>query len=317
MSEKSCMIISADAKMKKVLEIADNVATSRASVLLMGESGTGKELVARFIHSKSLRQNAPFIAINCAAVPEGLLESELFGHERGSFTGAIQTKLGKFEIAQGGTLLLDEMGELPLHLQSKLLRALQEGEIERVGGVKPIKVNVRVIATTNRNLEEMVLKGLFREDLYYRLNVIPIVIPPLRLRHKDLEMLAQHFLEISCMSNTKPLKVLSPEAKEKILKYDWPGNVRELENVIERAVLLSQSEVISADELSIKVTESTNVRTLGPGMTVFEAEKLLILNTLEYTSNNKTHAAKLLGISVRTLRNKLHEYKGGVYEQDL
>ncbi len=317
MASSSGMIISADTKMKRILEIAESVASSRASVLLMGESGTGKELLARFIHTRSSRQNAPFVAINCAAVPEGLLESELFGHEKGSFTGAVQTKLGKFELAQNGTLLLDEMGELPLHLQSKLLRALQEGEVERVGGTKPIKINVRVIATTNRNLEDMVSKGLFREDLYYRLNVIPIIIPPLRLRQKDLEMLALHFLEISCESNARSSKKFSPLALEKIMKYSWPGNVRELENIIERTVLLSQNSIITDSELEIEISEKLASKTLGPGMTVFEAEKLLILNTLEYTENNKTHAAKLLGISVRTLRNKLHEYKGGVYEQDL
>lgn len=311
------MIISADNKMKRILEIAENVASSRASVLITGESGTGKELLARYIHAKSPRANGPFVAVNCAAVPEGLLESELFGHEKGAFTGAIQTKIGKFELANEGVLLLDEMGELPLHLQSKLLRALQEGEIEKVGSNKTTKTNVRVIATTNRNLEQMVAEGRFREDLFYRLNVIPIQIPPLRLRIKDLEMLSQHFLETSCDKNGRNLKRFSPQAIEKIFKYEWPGNVRELENVIERTVLLTESDIIQDSDLSIVVKEKKQNPILGPGMTVFEAEKLLILNTLEYTKNNKTHAAKLLGISVRTLRNKLHEYDGGAFEQNI
>jgi transcriptional regulator with GAF, ATPase, and Fis domain len=256
------------------------------------------------------------VAVNCAAVPEGLLESELFGHEKGSFTGAIQSKPGKFELAHQSTLLLDEMGELPLLLQSKLLRALQEGEIERVGGREPIKVDVRIIATTNKDLKKLVQEGLFREDLYYRLNVIPVHIPPLRSRPKDLILLAKHFVEVASINNGIPTKELSQEAINHLLMSQWPGNIRELQNVVERTVLLSQNQIISEEDLNIQIDTKNNDVPFTPGMTLGDAEKFLILKTLEFTSQNRTQAAKILGISIRTLRNKLSEYrKDGEHEQ--
>lgn len=319
MSEiESTLIQTADPKMKKVLEIAENVAQSRASVLITGESGTGKELLARFLHTKSPRRLKRFVAINCAAVPEGLLESELFGYERGAFTGADARKIGKFEQAHQSTFLLDEVSEMPLLLQAKLLRVLQEGEVERLGGQGPLKVNVRVIATTNRPLEEMVRQGQFREDLYYRLNVIPLNIPSLRSRPLDIEMLSRHFAEVSCAQNGLPSRPIGAAAMEKLKAYTWPGNIRELQNVMERSVLLSQSAEILADEILLpEVREKAATAPLSPGMTVFEAERLLILKTLEFTGQNRTRAAEMLGISIRTLRNKLHEYKVGSNEQSI
>jgi transcriptional regulator with PAS, ATPase and Fis domain len=303
-------IITCDSKMKEVIAIAENVASSRATVLIKGESGTGKELLARLIHRKSSRVNKRFVAINCAAVPEGLLESELFGFEKGAFTGAIQSKPGKFELASDGTLLLDEMSEMALHLQGKLLRAIQEGEIERVGGRGPIKVNVRIIATTNRDLKEMVKNGQFREDLYYRLNVIPLEIPPLRQRLKDIELLAKHFIGVSSLINGKNVKTISQAALQKLKSASWPGNVRELENIIERAVLLSKGEELGESDISaLSIKDQSPIYDLSPGMTVSDAEKFLILRTLDYTSQNRTQAARMLGISIRTLRNKIQEYK--------
>lgn len=319
MSEiESTLIQTADPKMKKILEVAENVAQSRAGVLITGESGTGKELLARFLHTKSPRRLKRFVAINCAAVPEGLLESELFGYERGAFTGADQRKLGKFEQAHQSTFLLDEVSEMPLLLQAKLLRVLQEGEVERLGGQGPLKINVRVVATTNRSLEEMVRQGLFREDLYYRLNVIPLGIPALRSRPLDIELLSRHFAEVSCAQNELPARHIGTAAMEKLKNYSWPGNIRELQNVMERSVLLSQGLEIQPNEILLpEVTESIPPVSppLNPGMTVFEAERLLILKTLEFTGQNRTRAAEMLGISIRTLRNKLHEYKVGTNER--
>lgn len=304
------MIQTMDAKMRKVYEIAENIATSRATVLITGESGTGKELLARYIHAKSPRALRRFIAVNCAAVPEGLLESELFGHEKGAFTGADQRKIGKFELAHESTFLLDEISEMPLPLQAKLLRVLQEGEVERLGGTQPIKVNVRVIATTNRSLEQMVKDGSFREDLFYRLNVIPLQVPALRSRPADVEYLARHFVDTSCAENNLPQKNLEPEALEKLKRYPWPGNVRELQNVVERSVLLAPSEKISPEQILLADVAGGPERSLAPGMTVVEAERLLIMKTLEFTGQNRTRAAEMLGISIRTLRNKLNEYRG-------
>ncbi len=303
------MIQSLDPKMKRVYEVAENIATSRAAVLISGESGTGKELLARYIHAKSPRALRRFVALNCAAVPEGLLESELFGFEKGAFTGADQRKAGKFELAHESTFLLDEISEMPLPLQAKLLRVLQEGEVERLGGREPVRVNVRIIATTNRSLEDMVKAGQFREDLYYRLNVIPLQIPSLRSRILDIEMLATHFVETSCVENQLPTRKLNGPALDKLKRYPWPGNVRELQNVLERSVLLATGETIDADQ--ILLTEvSPPEKNLSPGMTVSEAERLLIMKTLEFTGQNRTKAAEMLGISIRTLRNKLHEYRG-------
>jgi two-component system response regulator FlrC len=303
------LIHTLDPKMKKILEVAESVAVSRASILITGESGTGKELLARFLHDKSPRSMKRFVAINCAAVPEGLLESELFGHERGAFTGADQRKIGKFELANQSTFLLDEISEMPLLLQAKLLRVLQEGEIERLGGQAPIKINVRIISTTNRPLEDMVKSGHFREDLYYRLNVIPLQIPSLRSRPLDIELLSRLFARVSCEQNSLPLKHLSDAAIAKLLTYPWPGNIRELQNVIERSVLLSSENDVKADEILLPEFKFERSPALAAGMTVFEAEKLLIFKTLEFTGQNRTRAAEMLGISIRTLRNKLHEYK--------
>ncbi len=306
----SKIIRTSDPQMKRILEIAENVAPSRASVLIQGESGTGKELLARYIHTKSNRASKPFTAVNCAALPEGLLESELFGYEKGAFTGAEQRKVGKLEIAHQGTFLLDEISELPLPLQSKMLRFLQEGEIERVGGLKPIPVDIRIIAASNKNLQELVRAQKFREDLYYRLNVIPVEIPPLRHRPLDLDLLSEFFVEMSCSANGLAAKKLDQEARKKIHQWRWPGNVRELQNVIERSVLLTPSDTIFADDVKIEgFIQSQKNLTLHPGMTVEEAERLLILKTLEYTAQNRTHAAQMLGISIRTLRNKINEYK--------
>ena len=307
------LLRTSDPEMKQILQLAENVASSRATVLICGESGTGKEVLARFIHSQSPRAQRRLVAVNCAAIPGELLESELFGFERGAFTGANQSKPGKFELANDSTFLLDEVSEMPLLLQAKLLRVIQEGEIERLGAKAPQKVNVRLIATTNRDLEEMVRAGRFREDLYYRLNVIPMHVPPLRARPRDIEMLARFFVEVSVHLNGKGPKRITDEAMKRIVEWKWPGNVRELENVIERAVLISSGSDILAGDVSIKAqsvltAEAADAPSLKPGMTISEAEKRLIMKTLEHTKQNRTRAAQMLGISIRTLRNKLHEY---------
>jgi len=304
------VIHTADSKMQQVLQMAESVAGSRATVLITGESGTGKELLARYIHAKSHRANKNFVALNCAAVPDGLLESELFGYEKGAFTGADQRKPGKFELANDSTFLLDEISELPLLLQAKILRVIQEGEVERLGASAPTKVNVRIIATTNRNLHDMVRNGDFREDLFYRLNVIPVEIPPLRKRVKDIELLSRLFVEMSAADNGLPSKSFSDEALRKLIHWEWPGNIRELQNVIERSVLLSKGSMIDVNDISIKdYSKNKEERGIKPGMTVSEAERLLILKTLDFTGQNRTKAAQLLGISIRTLRNKINEYK--------
>ncbi len=300
----------ADPEMKRLLHLASNVASSRATILISGESGTGKEILARYIHAKSPRASRRLVAVNCAAIPADLLESELFGFEKGAFTGAVQMKPGKFELANQSTFLLDEISEMPLILQAKLLRVIQEGEVERLGAKAPVKVNVRLIATTNRDLPAMVKAGQFREDLYYRLNVIPLAIPALRNRPRDIEELARFFTEVSGLVNGKSEKRLSAEAVQKLKSWKWPGNVRELENVIERSILMSAQPEISADDIEIAgfKPQPTQGGDLVPGMTIEEAERRLIMKTLEYTSQNRTKAAQLLGISIRTLRNKLHEY---------
>lgn len=298
-----------DPEMRKLIQLAENVAPSRATILIRGESGTGKEMLARLIHARSPRSSKRMIAVNCAAIPGELLESELFGFERGAFTGATQAKPGKFELATDSTFLLDEISEMPLLLQAKLLRVIQEGEVERLGAKAPMRINVRLIATTNRDLEEMVRLGQFREDLFYRLNVIPMHVPALRSRPRDIDMLSRFFAEVSSHMNGKPLKRLSEEASIKLKEWRWPGNVRELENVMERAVLMSTGDVISANDISIQVRDSGEQSAgFSPGMTISEAERRLIMKTLEYTKQNRTKAAQMLGISIRTLRNKLHEY---------
>ena len=310
-------IITRDKSMDRLLKMAESVAPSQATVLLQGESGTGKELLARFIHRHSDRCDGPFVAVNCASLPEGLLESELFGHEKGAFTGAVTRKTGKFELADGGTILLDEISEMDLALQAKLLRVLQEGEVDRVGGKSPVGIDVRVVATTNRDLKEWVEQGNFRQDLYYRLNVIPLTIPPLRQRAGDIPLLSDFFLEKYCRANRKDKKNLTGDALNRLKCLEWPGNVRELENIIARGVLLSCSESVEVNDLFLEempaaAHESNDYCAEAPAgelMTIREMERGLISKALVKTDGNRTHAAKILGISVRTLRNKLTEYK--------
>ncbi len=302
-------LLTRDPTMLKILDIAESVAASRAPVLIEGASGTGKELLARFMHDAGVRRTKFFVAVNCAALPADLLESELFGHEKGAFTGAVARKVGKFELAHGGTILLDEVGEMQLGLQAKLLRVLQEYEVDRVGGWRPIPVDVRVIATTNRRLVDLVEQGKFREDLYYRLSVIPLTLPLLRERQADLELLIDHFL--AKFQGEQPA-VLLPEAREWLIQRPWRGNVRELENTIERAVLLSRGCPIGRAALSGAETVAPPAPALSlAGMTIAEVERRLILETLQQTNNNRTRAARQLGISIRTLRNKLAEYRAG------
>ena len=315
---QSVRIVTQDTAMFRLLDLAKQVADSSASVFIQGESGTGKELFARFIHEYSLRHNKPFVAVNCSALPESLLESELFGHEKGAFTGAVSRKPGKFELANGGTLLLDEITEMQFHLQSKLLRVLQEREIDRVGGDRPIRLDVRVIATTNRDIKDAIGKGDFREDLFYRLNVIPLKIPPLRERKNDILLLAQHFIEKYNKIDGRSVKSMTNEAINKLIHLPFNGNVRELENLIQRAVLLSDGVTVKEAELMLNENrykdEGLNGSTAempleymsGP---LREVEKRLIFHTLDKTNGNRTHAAQILGITVRTLRNKLNEYK--------
>lgn len=314
-SSQSRAIVTNDAAFKRVLEIAVTVAQSSASVLVQGESGTGKELIARLIHTSSGRSGAPFVAVNCAALPDNLLESELFGHEKGAFTGAVSTKVGKFELANGGTILLDEISEMEEALQAKLLRVLQEREVDRVGGQKPIPIDVRVVATTNRDIKQAVKKGEFREDLYYRLNVIPLMVPPLRDRTGDIKLLVEHFVR---KFTSGAIKSVPAELLDELSTYAWPGNVRELQNACERAVILAQGGDLEASHFLIGALEQGGSATahsegedelrLHSGLSVAEAEKRLIYETLKSTGNNKTKAAELLGISIRTLRNKLNEY---------
>lgn len=298
--------------MRRVYEQVKKVADSRATVLVRGESGTGKELVARAIHNSGARRDRPFIKVNCAALSAGLLESELFGHEKGAFTGAHERKIGRFQLADTGTLLLDEVSEIGIELQPKLLRALQEREFERVGGTTPIQVDTRIVCTTNRDLEEAVEKGLLREDLFFRLNVIPIALPPLRERKEDIPALMEFFLKRFAQENNRPITGFAPEARELFLDYDWPGNVRELQNAIERAVVLSSERVLEPHHFNLNHSRShrtdENSVVVRIGTTVGDMEKELILRTLERHNQNRTHAASILGISVRTLRNKLKEY---------
>ena len=313
-----------DPKMLKILDKLKVVAKSKVPILLVGESGTGKELLSKFIHKNSPRAKGPFIAINCAALPESLLESELFGYEKGAFSGALFQKKGKIELADGGTLLLDEITEMHPNLQSKLLRVLQEGEVDRLGGYHPIKVDVRLISTTNRDIEKEVKEGRFRQDLYYRINVITVKIPPLRERKEDILFLAKYFIEKFSRLYNKNIKDLSPEAKKFLLNYEFPGNVRELKNMIERGVLVCQGDVLSLKDLtdpfsteSISEPEKNygteidnkNIEAITQIKPLEELEREAILKALKISKGNKTKAAELLGITVRTLRNKLKLYK--------
>jgi DNA-binding NtrC family response regulator len=310
-------IITQCPKMKKIMKIAGNVSATDATVLIEGESGTGKELLALFIHSHSPRANKPFVAVNCAAVPGTLLESEMFGHEKGSFTGATAAKKGKFELADKGTILLDEIGEMDIGLQAKLLRVLQEREVDRIGASSPKSIDVRVLCTTNANLTKLVSDGKFREDLYYRLNVIPLTIPPLRERNGDVDFLCDNFVLLFGKKYKREKIQISVETKILLNKYEWKGNVRELSNTIERAVLLTEGDIITPSSLFIgdnqtfnsdSALEGRSEAVLAAGMSLREMEKKLILKTLEEVGDNRTKAAKMLGISIRTLRNKLNEY---------
>ena len=306
-------IITENYHMKQTMSLAKTVADSKAPVLIQGESGTGKELFARYIHQHSSRNNQLLVALNCAALPDGLLESELFGHEKGAFTGAISRKLGKFELAHQGTILLDEISEMNLYLQAKLLRVLQESEIDRVGGQHPVSIDVRVIATTNREIEATIKEKKFRADLYYRLNVIPLKVLPLRERKDDIPVLAKYFIKKYNQIDNRTVKSISDEALATLMAMAWPGNVRELENVIERAVLLCDGDTIEPNNLFIgeshKVPQHLTSSLQPMEGTLREMERKMIFNTLDKTNGNRTHAADILGISVRTLRNKLNEYK--------
>ena len=319
-------LIAHDPAMQTVLMLADQVAGSDASILITGESGVGKEVMARYVHKKSRRADRPFISVNCAAIPENLLESELFGHEKGAFTGAMARRIGKFEEADGGTLLLDEISEMDGRLQAKLLRALQEREIDRVGGQKPVKVNIRVLATSNRDLAQAVREGHFREDLLYRLNVVNLRLPPLRERPGDVVALAEHFVKKYAAANGVPERPLSADARRRLAIHRWPGNVRELENAMHRAVLLSVGPEI--EDAAIRLPDGKPLSGSDPaaqtagravqaadaasrafvGQTVAQVEQQLIIDTLSHCLGNRTHAATILGISIRTLRNKLKEY---------
>ena len=304
-------IVGASPEIQKVFNVVAQVAPARASVLITGESGTGKELVASALHERSKRRDGPFVKLHCAALAETLLESELFGHERGAFTGAVARREGRFEQADGGTLFLDEIGEISPSVQVKLLRFLQEQEFERVGGTKTLRVNVRIIAATNRDLAAAVREGKFREDLYYRLNVVSIEMPSLRDRPSDIPLLAAHFLERYATENEKELSGFSDSALEAMMAYDWPGNVRELENAVERAVVLSPGPRIERDALPAAVVprhEASQGPSI-PGASLAELEKHAILKTLEATGGSTSKAADILGISVRKIQYKLHQYR--------
>jgi DNA-binding NtrC family response regulator len=303
-------IVGASPPMQRVFEIVEQVAPSKATVLITGESGTGKELVANALHQRSPRANGPFIKLHCAALAESLLESELFGHERGSFTGALARKDGRFQLADGGTLFLDEIGEISPAIQVKLLRFLQEHEFERVGGTQTIRVDVRVIAATNRNLTEEIAKGRFREDLYYRLNVVSLEMPPLRDRRSDIPQLARFFLDRFAKDNGKPIEGFATEALDVLAGYDWPGNVRELENAIERAVVLTNGSMIEARQLPPNVRPRIVPAGIPiiPGATMEEIERHAILETLKATGGSTSKAAEILGISTRTIQYRLHQY---------
>ena len=326
-SEESHQMIFQDPAMGDVIKLADQIAPSEASVLITGESGSGKEVMARYVHRKSRRKDGPFISVNCAAIPENLLESELFGHEKGAFTGAIARRIGKFEEANGGTLLLDEISEIDVRLQAKLLRAIQEREIDRVGGKGPVKVNIRILATSNRNLLNEVEAGTFREDLFYRLNVVNLNLLPLRERPADIMALADHFVRKYAKVNGLETKPFTAQARQYLSNHKWSGNVRELENTMHRAILLAAGPEIDVEAIRLpdgsRIQSNTSTQTditqqaantaeavsrTMVGSTVAQVEQGLIIDTLEHCLGNRTHAANILGISIRTLRNKLKQY---------
>ncbi len=315
-TEESSAIVHGRGPMEKTLALAGQIAASDASVLIVGESGTGKELVARAIHQKSKRSDQKFVSVNCAAIPENLLESELFGHEKGAFTGAVARRIGKFEEANGGTLLLDEISEMDPRLQAKLLRAIQEREIDRVGGAQPVKINIRLLATTNCDLTEEVRAGRFREDLYFRLNVVTVSLPALRDRPEDIKLLAKHFGAKYAEVNALPERPIDPSVIAMLTSHYWRGNVRELENTMHRAVLLAKGDTIMPEAILLSsdlgaegdAGASSAEESNMVGRTVADVERDLILNTLQHCLGNRTHAANILGISIRTLRNKLKLY---------
>lgn len=315
-SRSTFTVVGESPAMQKILADVAQVAKSNASIFIHGESGTGKEVIAQAIHNGSPRANQPFIKVNCAAIPETLIESEFFGHEKGAFTGASARRLGRFELANTGTLLLDEISEIPLGVQAKLLRAIQEQEFERVGGNKPIKVDVRMISTSNRNVKEAIAQKIIREDLYYRLNVVPIYLPPLRERKEDILPLAEYFLEKISRENHRERKVLTEAAKNKLLKYSWPGNVRELANIIERAVVMDSCLKVSPEHLFIEASADEEEANKTPqkyfvraGKTLQEIEKQLIIETLEAHQNDHNKTAETLGITLRALKTKISTHK--------
>jgi len=330
-SEDEQPFIYNDPIMKRVVGLADQVAPSEASIMITGESGTGKEVMARYVHDKSRRAQKQFVCVNCAAIPENLLESELFGHEKGAFTGAIARRIGKFEEADGGTLLLDEISEMDIRLQAKLLRAIQEREIDRVGGSKPVKIDIRIIATSNRDLEQTVKEGQFREDLFFRLNVVNLRVPSLRERPSDIKALSAHFAKKYSEVNNIPERKVGADAIKTLNSHQWPGNVRELENTMHRAVLLATGDEIAPAAILLpdgSQHEASAVKSDGAapstqsdtndsdaqtaqlvGKTVAAVERELIIDTLSHCLGNRTHAANILGISIRTLRNKLNQYQ--------
>jgi DNA-binding NtrC family response regulator len=306
-------LVTQNDKLLDILKLAKSVATSRSTILIQGESGTGKELLAAYIHEHSGYPDEPYVALNCAALPDTLAESELFGHEKGAFTGAVGRKMGKFELAKYGTVVLDEISEMTPPLQAKLLRVLQEKEIDRIGGSRPVPMNARVVAISNVNLKKAVSEGKFREDLYYRINVVPFTVPPLRERQGDIPLLVEHFLEKFCQLNQREMLKISNSALTRLANQHWKGNIRELENTIERAVLISNGPELLPEHLFLDPAETNSASqpavSIQAGMTVKEMEKKLITQTLQEVDDNRTRAAELLGISIRTLRNKLKEYK--------
>ncbi len=314
----SCNFIFADERMLRIKEIVDQIADANVPVLITGESGTGKEVIARMIHKTSKRRENPFAAINCAALPINLLESELFGYEKGAFTGANNRHIGKFEQANGGTLLLDEVTETDQALQAKLLRALQEKEIERIGGTGSVPIDTRIIATSNRDIAQTVNEGKFRQDLFYRLYVIHLEIPPLRERPKDIEILIRHFLKKFSMQYRNQQLTISADAMSNLMRYPWPGNVRELQNVLQRAVLMAQSTMLTSDDFNLEprtiATDLDWIKHLPLGQKMRTVETHFILETLREHNGNRTHSAKTLGISLRTLRNKINEFMNEGFE---